>query len=81
MADDRDYIDRTLSRAGKYLGRDVSPDELATEFAKMDIHARIDTLEAINADNREFTPREMGKRLSYVRALNGTHEQLRKAGR
>lgn len=81
MADNRDYIDRTLSRATGYLGREGTPDELATEFAKMDIHARVDALEAIRADDRDLTPRELGKRLGYMRALLGTHERLRKAGR
>ncbi|MEY9465827.1 hypothetical protein ABH973_006240 [Bradyrhizobium ottawaense] len=81
MTDNRDYIDRTLSRTNNYLGREASPDELATEFAKMDIDARVDTLEAIQADDRELTPRELGKRLGYMRALLGTHERLRKAGR
>jgi hypothetical protein len=81
MSDNRDYIERTLSRSAGYLGREGTPDELAAEFAKMDIHERVDTLEAIKADDRELTTRQLGERLGYMRALLSTHERLRKAGR
>ena len=83
MADDnRDFIERTQSRSVNYNGRELSPDEMATEFARCDIDARVTALQEMKTSiPDDLSPRQMADRLAYTRALTGTHERLRKAGR
>jgi hypothetical protein len=80
--DNRDYIERTQSRAVAYDGKEMTPDEMATQFMKCDLDARVDILEQLGADDREFaSTQEAAKAYSYRSALRSTHERLRKVGR
>lgn len=83
MAEDtRDFIERTQSRSVNYLGRELSPAEMASEFAKWDMDTRVTALEEMKTSGpSELTPRQLGEQLAYMRGLVGTHERLRKAGR
>lgn len=71
------FIKRVQSRARNYLGKELSPNEMATEFAKWDMDTRVTSLEELEVDD-DLT---LAERLSYERTLRGTHERLRKAGR
>jgi hypothetical protein len=79
--DDRNFIEQTQSRSVGYSGRELTPDEMATEFAKCDIDARVAALEALKVDTSPRSLREAAKIASYERALRSTHETLRKVGR
>lgn len=80
--DTRDFIQKTQSRSVGYNGKELSPDEMATEFMKCDIDTRVNALESIEAGNRgELTPEEAAKAYAYQKALRDTHERLRKVGR
>lgn len=80
--DQRDFIEQTQSRSVGYHGKELSPDEMAHEFMKLDIDARVDALDKINRDSREYSsPEEAAKAYAYRRALRSTHERLRKVGR
>jgi hypothetical protein len=84
MAEDtRSYIDQTLARAEAYSGKELTPDEMATEFAKFELVDRMYALDQINMDlaNSELSIREASKMLEYTHAMKNTHEALRKAGR
>ena len=52
--DERSVIDQIQSRSVGYTGKELSADEMATEFAKWDIQTRVNTLEEIKADNRDL---------------------------
>jgi len=80
--DTRDFIERTQSRAVNYFGKELTPDEMATEFAKWDIDARVTALEELSRSEPDETmTREAARRMGYTRALINTHERLRRAGR
>jgi hypothetical protein len=79
--DDRNYIEQIQSRSVSYDGKELTPQEMATEFAKCDLDARVVTLEALKADTSPRSVREMARLASYERALQNTHELLRKVGR
>ena len=81
MEDDRDFIERTQSRAKHIEGRELSPSELARELTKLSPTDRVEQMERLEADRSEISRRDMAKRLPYVRALRSTHETLRKIGR
>ena len=83
MAEDsRDYIERTLSRSRDYDGREMTPAEMATTFARCDVHARVSALEEIKHTQGEpRSLREAAKRLNYARVLRNTHEVLRRVNR
>ena len=82
MAEDtRDVIEQIQSKAHGYHGRELTPAEMATEFAKFDIGERVDALDRLNADSAPLSISEAAKRLPYERALRNAHEPLRKVGR
>jgi len=82
MADERDYIQQSQTRAKNYHGRELSPDEMATEFAKAGIDERVNILDALDRDSGEpLSLREATRRHRYVTALRNTHQTLRKVGR
>jgi hypothetical protein len=60
--------------------RDLTPNELANQFALMPMETRIAHLKRVNAPQAMST-REAGDRLAMERALHRTHETLRKVGR
>ena len=82
MSNDRDMIARTQSRARGIMGRELSADEMATEFAKYPLNERIDILEDLGADQKTYSSvREAAKDHSYQSALFAIHEKLRKIDR
>lgn len=76
-----DPIEQIQFRAKGHLGRELTPAEMATEFAKWDIGERVKTLESLNADTDPLTIDQAARRVKYENALRGTHEILRKVGR
>jgi hypothetical protein len=60
--------------------RDLTPNELANEFALMPMETRIGHLKRMKAPEALST-REAGNRLAMERAMLRTHETLRKVGR
>lgn len=84
MAEDtRNYIERSISASEKMLGREPTPDDIATEFARMDLRTRSGVLLQMEADlaDRPMTISEAARFNRYERALKGTHETLRKVDR
>ena len=80
--DQRDFIEQAQSRSVGYHGRELSPEEMAREFMKLDIDARVDALDKINANSGDYSSAaEAAKSYAYRRALRDTHERLRKVGR
>lgn len=80
--DTRDYIEQTQSRSMDYNGKELSPQEMATEFAKCNIDARVTALQSIAADNHgSMTLAEAKRRLPFESALRTTHERLRRVNR
>jgi len=79
-SDDRNYIEQVQSRAKAYGGKEISSDEMARNFVKCGIDARVDILERLKADDRPLTLNEAAKRHSFESALKRTHENLRKIG-
>ena len=77
----RDYIEQTQSRSVDYNGKELSPAEMATEFAKCDIDARVSALQSISADSEPLTIDQAARRIAHENALRNTHERLRKVGR
>lgn len=82
MAEDtRDYIEQTQSRSMDYSGKELSPQEMAQEFAKCDIDARVAALQSLKAETDALSIGQAQKRYAHESALRRTHELLRKAGR
>ena len=83
MAEDtRPYIDQVLSRAESYIGKELTPQEMSTEFAKWDLQTRVAAIEEIKIDGGDFlSVRDAARRHTFERALRTTHETLRKVGR
>jgi hypothetical protein len=85
MAEDtRNYIELTQARAQAYHGKEFSPEEMATEFAKAGMDARVDILDNLDRDlsaSGRISIDEAANQLQYVRALRRTHETLRKVDR
>lgn len=83
MAEDtRNFIEQTLARA-EIIGHDLSPADMATEFAKLGESERVDCLERIGTDlsGSELSVRKAAEFHVYKRALRNTHDTLRKVGR
>jgi hypothetical protein len=77
-----EFIKRVQSSARNYLGKELSPEEMATEFAKWDKDTRVSALKELEASASEnMTTRQFSEHMAYSRALIGTHERLRKADR
>jgi hypothetical protein len=74
-----DFLNEAQTEARLRFGKELSPAEVASEFARHDFDARIEHLK--NLDNEDTSLREAAKRLPYTRALHDTHERLRKVGR
>lgn len=60
--------------------RDLTPNELANEFALMPMETRIGLLKRIKTPTA-MNAREAGDRLALERAIHRTHDTLRKVGR
>lgn len=85
MADDtRDFVEQTQSRAIDLHGREFSADELAADFARLDLNERSEALQRMRAGDNEkvyANPREAARDFELRTALTGMHDRLRKAGR
>lgn len=81
MEDTRDYIERSISAHEAALGRDPTPSDIATEFAKMDNQTRSLILSGMKADDGALSVREAAKRVRFESALRNTHKMLREVGR
>jgi hypothetical protein len=76
-----DFIEEMQTEAKLRFGKELSPAEVATEFAKHDFEARIHHLKTLNTADSYSTPRDAAKRHVYERALQNTHEKLRRIDR
>jgi hypothetical protein len=82
MSDDsRDYIEEAQQEAQLRWGKELTSEELATEFAKHDPETRIIHMKTLKSGEGELSIREAAKRMDYEGALRNTHEILRRAGR
>ncbi|RZM98713.1 hypothetical protein CWO91_36815 [Bradyrhizobium genosp. SA-3] len=81
MDDNRTFIDQDLSRSVHVTGRESTPDEMAMEFAKLGLAERVEHLELIAGEDREYSVEEAAKQFRYRKALASMHERLRKVGR
>ena len=78
MADD--FIDEMQAEAKLRFGKELSPSEVANEFAKHDFEARIQHLKTLKAaDSLSLTG--AAKRHAFERAIRSTHERLRRIDR
>lgn len=85
MAEDtRNYIEQTQARAVAYNGKEFSPQEMATEFAKAGMDERVNILDQLDRDlssGGELSLKDAVQLHEYAGALRDTHEALRKAKR
>jgi hypothetical protein len=84
MDDKRTFIDQRQARARGHYGHELSADEMATEFAKLDINERVEALDHLDRETASGEPlsiRDAARRHKYARALRSTHETLRKVDR
>jgi len=82
MSNDQNFIDQTLTRTQLIEGREASPDEMAQHFAKLNMAERVDHLERLQGELKEYSsPREAARYSKYKRALHGMHVRLNKVGR
>ena len=80
MAEDQDFIEEAIAEGKLRFGRELSPDEMATELARHGFDDRIHHLKRLK-DPDAMTVEEAAKRYDYKRALKRKHEILTKVGR
>ena len=71
-----DFIEDTLKTSELARGRQLSPNELAIEFAKLSPTDRVFNLMKMEDGDAFSTPREAARRHIYERALKETHKRL-----
>jgi hypothetical protein len=80
MEDKRSYIEFTQSRAKAIRGRELTPAELAADFAKVEFAQRIEVLDALDRDAKSGDAyrdaREASRRYVYEHLLRETHKKL-----
>lgn len=84
MEDRRSFIEQRQARARGHYGRELSPDEMAREFAKLPVNDRAEALDQLDreaASDEPLSIREAARQQRYVQALRTTHSTLRKVGR
>lgn len=83
MADERNYLEHSLSFSESLHGQEATPAEMVAEFAKYDLHDRTARLEALKADLEvdHLSVDQATKMHRYHSALKNAHELMRKAGR
>jgi hypothetical protein len=81
MKDENDFIKYHIAKSEKITGRQISPSELATEFAKLGPSERVDHLMKMENSDEYVDAREASKRYVYEHLLNETHKKLRAIGR
>jgi hypothetical protein len=75
-----DVIEEMKTEWRLRYNRDLTPSELANEFALMPMETRIAHLKRVNAPEA-MNVRETADRLAMERALRRTHDTLQKVGR
>jgi len=83
MANERNFIETTLTRSELVTGREMSPADLAQEFSKLNSTERVDHLTRIRDDleGADLSVREAARLHAYRRRLKSTHERLREIDR
>jgi hypothetical protein len=83
MADERNFIEQTLTRSELVTGREMLPSELSAEFSKLGPTERVDHLTRIRGDLEgvNLSLNEATRLHAYHRGLKSTHERLRKIDR
>jgi hypothetical protein len=79
-----DFIEEMQTEAELRFGKTLSPQEVATEFAKHGFEARIQHLKNLKKNDEPISGvhlRDAAKRQVFERALRDTHERLRKIDR
>ena len=74
LKDERNYIDALQSRAEDYRGEKYTPQEMATEFAKLGIDDRVAALQSLSANAGELSVREAAHRYAYERELRNVDD-------
>jgi hypothetical protein len=88
MADERDFLTKTQALGRIRLGRDLTDEEIASNFAVHGLERRTAILDQIETESAAGeigsdtgSLREAGKRLRTLRALRDCHSRLRRIGR
>ena len=84
MEDERTPIQRIQAMAKSAFGKELTPDEMATEFARMPITDRIAQMDEIDRERASGEPlsiREAARQRTFTSKLRHVHETLRKVGR
>ncbi|WP_262048466.1 hypothetical protein [Bradyrhizobium sp. Bra78] len=76
-----DFISELQTEAKLRFGKELSPSEVANEFAKHDFEARIQHLKNLKTADSFGTAREAAKRHAFERALHSTHHRLHRIDR
>jgi hypothetical protein len=77
----KDYIEEAQTESKLRFDKELSPAEIADEFARHDFEARIGHLKTLKTADSYATPREAAARHVFERALRSTHERLRRINR
>jgi hypothetical protein len=88
MADERDYLKKTQDLGRQQLGRDLTDEEIASNFAVHGLARRSAILDQIETESMageisgdSGSLRAAGKRLRTLQAMRNAHEKLRRLGR
>jgi hypothetical protein len=77
-----DFIEEMQTEAQLRFGKELSPAEVATEFAKHGFEARIHHLKNLEKNSEPMVHlRDAAKRQVFERALRDTHYRLAKISR
>ena len=88
MADERDYLKKTQDLGRQRLGRDLTDEEIASNFAVHGLERRSQILDQIETESAageisgdSGSLRAAGKRMRTISAMRDAHERLRRLGR
>jgi hypothetical protein len=88
MSDERDFLDKTQALGRIRLGRDLTDEEIASNFAIHGLERRTAILDQIEHESAageigsdSGSLRNEGRRLRTLQALRNAHEKLRRLGR
>jgi hypothetical protein len=71
-----DFIEEMQTEAKLRFGKELSPAEVATEFAKHGFEARIQHLKQLDTDDAYVDARAASKRFVYEHLLREVHKKL-----
>jgi hypothetical protein len=71
-----DFIEEMQTEAKLRFGKELSPAEVATEFAKHGFEARIHHLKQLDTGDAYVDARSASKRFVYEHLLRETHKKL-----